>query len=161
MTDINDVYTDINSNLFSFNINYGPLYNGNISAVSWKTTDVNSYKTYRFDYDGLNRLLKADFAVVKTGIIGGSTNVGAYNEYVKGYDKNGNIKGFTRNGNRLNNNLFTIDELTYDYQNNSNKLLNVSDDKTEDGFNDKNKYSGTTANDARNDYMYDLSLIHI
>ena len=157
MTDINDVYTDINSNLFSFNINYGPLYNGNISAVSWKTTDVNSYKTYRFDYDGLNRLLKADFAVVKTGIIGGSTNVGAYNEYVKGYDKNGNIKGFTRNGNRLNNNLFTIDELTYDYQNNSNKLLNVSDDKTEDGFNDKNKYSGTTANDARNDYMYDLN----
>ncbi|MGV0923422.1 DUF6443 domain-containing protein [Empedobacter tilapiae] len=157
MTDINDVYTDINSNLFSFNINYSPLYNGNISAVSWKTTDVNSYKTYRFDYDGLNRLLKADFAVVKIGIIGGSTNVNAYNEYVKGYDKNGNIKGFSRNGNRLNNNLFTIDELTYDYQGNSNKLLNVSDDTTEDGFNDKNKYSGTTANDARNDYMYDLN----
>ncbi|WP_314244739.1 DUF6443 domain-containing protein [Empedobacter tilapiae] len=157
MTDINDVYTDINSNLFSFNINYGPLYNGNISAVSWKTNDRDSYKTYRFDYDGLNRMLKADFAVVKTGITGGSTNVGAYNEYVKGYDKNGNIKGFTRNGNRLNNNLFTIDELTYDYQSNSNKLLNVSDDKTEDGFNDKNKYSGTTANDARNDYMYDFN----
>ncbi|TGN30008.1 DUF6443 domain-containing protein [Empedobacter tilapiae] len=157
LTDINDVYTDINSNLFSFSINYGSLYNGNISAVSWKTTDVNSYKTYRFDYDGLNRLLKADFAVVKTGITGGSTNVGAYNEYVKGYDKNGNIKGFSRNGNRLNNNLFTIDELTYDYQSNSNKLLNVSDDETEDGFNDKNKYSGITANDARNDYMYDLN----
>ncbi|UWX68451.1 RHS repeat-associated core domain-containing protein (plasmid) [Empedobacter stercoris] len=157
MTDINDIYTDIGSKLFSFNINYGSHHNGNISAVSWKTNDRDSYKTYRFDYDGLNRLLTADFAIIQTGFIGGSTNVGAYNEYVKGYDKNGNIKGFTRNGNLLNNNIFPIDDLTYDYQANSNKLFNVSDNRTEDGLNDKNKYSGTTIDDPQNDYKYDLN----
>lgn len=157
MTDINDVYTDIGSKLFSFNINYGSHHNGNISAISWKTNDRDSYKTYLFDYDGLNRMLTANFAIIQTGFIGGSTNVGAYNEYVKGYDKNGNIKGFTRNGNLLNNNLFPIDDLTYDYQSNSNKLFNVSDSRTEEGFNDKNKYTGTTIDDPQNDYKYDLN----
>ena len=157
LTDINDVEQAIRPKLFSFNINYGSHFNGNISGVSWKTNEQDSYKTYRFDYDGLNRLLTADFAVIQTGFIGGSTNVGAYNEYVKGYDYNGNIKGFTRNGNLLNNNLFTIDDLTYDYQANSNKLLNVSDNRTEDGFADKNKYSGTTIEDPKNDYKYDLN----
>ncbi|MDH2208572.1 RHS repeat-associated core domain-containing protein, partial [Empedobacter sp. GD03644] len=157
LTDINDIEQVIRPNLFSFNINYGSHYNGNISAVSWKTNDRDSYKTYRFDYDGLNRMLTADFAIIQTGFIGGSTNVGAYNEYVKGYDKNGNIKGFTRNGSLLNNNLFPIDDLTYDYQANSNKLLNVSDSRTEEGFNDKNKYTGTTIDDPQNDYKYDLN----
>lgn len=85
------------------------------------------------------------------------SNVGAYNEYVKGYDYNGNIKGFTRNGNLLNNNIFSIDDLTYDYQANSNKLFNVSDSRTEDGFNDKNKYSGTIIDDPKNDYKYELN----
>ncbi|MBY0067111.1 MULTISPECIES: DUF6443 domain-containing protein [Empedobacter] len=157
LTDINDVEQAIRPKLFSFNINYGSHFNGNISGVSWKTNEQDSYKTYRFDYDGLNRLLTADFAIIQTGFIGGSTNVGAYNEYVKGYDYNGNIKGFIRNGNLLNNNLFTIDDLTYDYQANSNKLFNVSDSRTEDGFADKNKYSGTVVDDPKNDYKYDLN----
>ncbi|QHC86413.1 hypothetical protein AS589_17305 [Empedobacter brevis] len=170
LTDINNIdvtETGTYKDLFSFRIYYDQIddptlaitnqpfgraiFNGNIAQTKWKTGTDNVTQEYLYKYDGLNRLMAARNFYNKIQI------QDAYSEYVKGYDKNGNILGFIRNGNRLSENIFAIDDLKYDYQANSNKLLNVSDDKTEDGFNDKNKYTGTTANDARNDYMYDAN----
>ncbi|WP_312921763.1 DUF6443 domain-containing protein [Empedobacter brevis] len=168
LTDINNVdvtETGTYKDLFSFRIYYDQiddptlaitnqpfgraLFNGNIAQTKWKTGTDNVTQEYLYKYDGLNRLMAARNFYNKIQI------QDAYSEYVKGYDKNGNILGFIRNGNRLSENIFAIDDLKYDYQANSNKLLNVSDNKTEDGFSDKNKYTGTAVNDVRNDYNYD------
>ncbi|SHL57904.1 RHS repeat-associated core domain-containing protein [Chishuiella changwenlii] len=161
MTDINDIDFkggNTHKDLFSFRINYTNNYfNGNISSISWKTyNDTDEYKTYIYNYDGLNRLLNADFGTVDN-ITKHENFVSTYNEKIKGYDKNGNILGIERNGNTLNSNIYSIDNLIYDYNSNSNKLLNVTDDKTEDGFNDKNKYRGVNLNDSHNDYAYDVN----
>ena len=168
LTDINNVdvtETGTYKDLFSFRIYYDQiddptlaitnqpfgraLFNGNIAQTKWKTGTDNVTQEYLYKYDGLNRLMAARNFYNKIQI------QDAYSEYVKGYDKNGNILGFIRNGNRLSENIFAIDDLKYNYQANSNKLLNVSDNKTEDGFSDKNKYTGTAVNDVRNDYNYD------
>ncbi|MGL5234450.1 MAG: RHS repeat-associated core domain-containing protein, partial [Empedobacter falsenii] len=74
----------------------------------------------------------------------------AYNETIKGYDKNGNITGIIRNGNNEIINAPVIDNLSYVYQTNSNKLLSVADATTlTEGFNDGNKVG--------NDYAYDVN----
>ncbi|MGV0754778.1 DUF6443 domain-containing protein [Empedobacter brevis] len=165
LTDINNIdvtETGTYKDLFSFRLNYDSpnyyppevsfginYYNGNITNLKWKTAKDNIIRTYYYSYDNLNRLLSANY------LKGNQSAINAYNEYTR-YDKNGNILKMWRSGNQdLSNNVVWIDDLKYDYQANSNKLLNVSDDKTEDGFNDKNKYTGTTVNDARNDYKYD------
>ncbi|WP_313349319.1 RHS repeat-associated core domain-containing protein [Empedobacter sp.] len=76
--------------------------------------------------------------------------INAYNETIKGYDKNGNITGIIRNGNNEIINAPVIDNLSYVYQTNSNKLLSVTDATTlTEGFNDGNKVG--------NDYAYDVN----
>ncbi len=160
LTDINNIdvtETGTYKDLFSFRMHYtNPVhdfkpgkFNGNIAQTRWKSSIDNTIRNYVYEYDDLNRLTGSYY--VKGNYLIGD----AYNEYAR-YDKNGNILKMWRSGNQdLSNNVIWIDDLKYDYQANSNKLLNVSDDKTEDGFNDKNKYTGTTVNDVRNDYMYD------
>ncbi|WP_291069252.1 MULTISPECIES: DUF6443 domain-containing protein [unclassified Empedobacter] len=158
MTDINNVdvtETTTYRDLFSFRLNYDKLtrvtnntavkklHNGNIAEIIWKTTDFN-IRSYSFEYDGLNRL--------KNSIYLKNTNeaINAYNETIKGYDKNGNITGIIRNGNNEIINAPVIDNLSYVYQTNSNKLLSVTDATTlTEGFNDGNKVG--------NDYTYDTN----
>ncbi len=160
LTDINNIdvtETGTYKDLFAFRMHYtNPVYdfkpgkfNGNIAQTRWKSSIDNTIRNYVYEYDDLNRLTGSYY------VKGNYLIKDVYNEYAR-YDKNGNILKMWRSGNQdSSNNLISIDDLKYDYQANSNKLLNVSDDKTEDGFNDKNKYTGTTANDARNDYNYD------
>lgn len=158
MTDINNVNvteTTTYRDLFSFRLNYDKLtrvtnntavkklHNGNIAEIIWKTIDFNT-RSYSFEYDGLNRL--------KNSIYLKNTNeaINAYNETIKGYDKNGNITGIIRNGNNEIINAPVIDNLSYVYQTNSNKLLSVTDATTlTEGFNDGNKVG--------NDYAYDVN----
>ena len=159
MTDINNIdvkETGTYKDLFSFKLNYNiitrlisnpanfkPLYNGNISETIWKTND-NKIRSYSYRYDGLNRLISANY------IKGANEVVNAFNEDIKGYDKNGNINGIIRTGNQdLSSSPIWIDDLTYSYKANSNKLLSVTDSKIIVGFNDGNK--------TGDDYAYDVN----
>ena len=40
---------------------YAPCYNGNISSISWKAGEEQSTRGYRFTYDGLDRMKKAEY----------------------------------------------------------------------------------------------------
>jgi len=171
MTDINNIDEPTEGiinpfkDLFSFKIAYnkprnsnGKLFNGNISEVEWKTSPSETKLGYTYSYDDLNRLLTANFINITERSFNNFSNDYTYNEKIKGYDKNGNILGIERNGfSNVTTNNPLIDNLVYDYPTNSNKLLNVTDDRTEEGFNDKNKYSGKELNDLLNDYAYDLN----
>jgi RHS repeat-associated protein len=161
LTDINNVVNLNNTpfpvDLFSFQIVYETpndidksLYNGNISEVYWRSNSDNIKRKYTFDYDKLNRLTKAVYA--KPDANAPLTN--AYNESMS-YDKNGNITNLYRNGGQdlpINNPL-EIDNLTYKYDSNDNKLKGVHDNSNSlQGFKDK---TGSTVNDI--DYTYDAN----
>jgi len=98
-----------------------PLYNGNISAVSWRHLAGGDTKGYRYTYDGLNRLKLAQF-------LSGTSASNRFTEEVSEYDKNGNIKRMKRyagfappNPNAL------IDDLTFNYGGRGNQLNYIDD----------------------------------
>ena len=156
---INDVTDTTPDKLFNFSIGYNqgstPLYNGNISRTEWRTdNDDSSLKSYDYTYDALNRIMSA------------TDNTGKFNISGITYDKNGNIGKLKRMGwtsaiPSLANNtgLGTMDDLTYGYQANSNKLTNVSDDNASDtyGFVDVNGSGTEYAYDANGNLTSDLN----
>ncbi|MCW3808168.1 hypothetical protein, partial [Plebeiibacterium marinum] len=104
--------------------NTTPQYNGNISAMLWKTEgDDVPTRGYGFGYDGLNRLTDAHYGEGLTL----ESGTGKYSMSVPDYDANGNIKKLNRYFRGI-----KVDELTYTYENNnqSNRLLSVADDGT-------------------------------
>ena len=144
------------TDLFAFRINYNlpentlggqieSLYNGNIAETLWKTDSDNVPRSYGYQYDELNRLLKATYQK-------NSSETRSYDEKLH-YDKNGNIKRLERNGfidSDSQGMSYPIDDLIYTYANgnNSNQLLAVLDNSNSiDGFKDGN-LNGT-------DYRYD------
>jgi RHS repeat-associated protein len=101
-------------------------FNGNISGTTWKAKGDGEVRRYDFWYDPANRLLSADF----NQYTGGSFNKNAGIDYsVSGltYDANGNILSMSQKGWKLGSNSNFIDQLTYGYLSNSNKLLQVTD----------------------------------
>ena len=138
LTDINNI-SQLNApnqpqDLFAFKVSYDkltstnsparPMYNGNISETSWRTSSDNIRRKYEYVYDGLDRLTDAWF-----GIPGSVLNVrNSYNEHLN-YDLNGNITSLQRNGDNENPVLpvIMIDDLTYTYDTNSNRLVSVTD----------------------------------
>ena len=142
------------ADLFGFKINYNTiegsataankLYNGNIAEAFWSTaTDGGFVRNYGYKYDQLNRLKDATYQ--KSNVV---TNM--YNENLT-YDKNGNIMTLKRNGDRdVQTGTIGIDNLSYGYATNSNKLMSVVDNTNNtSGFNDFNK--------SGNDYAYDVN----
>lgn len=142
------------TDLFAFKINYNEiehdfggeveaLFNGNISQTFWKSDNDNVKRSYGYQYDDLNRLLKGIYQR-------GSLVTHSYDEILN-YDKNGNIITLNRNGYYDNENVvppYRIDELYYDYRAHSNKLQYVHDQtNSTDGFKDGNMFG--------NDYEYD------
>ncbi len=106
-----------------YSVTASKQYNGNISAVSWQSkvpsgsTVPQAQQSFDYNYDGINRLTKANFTT--TGL------VGQYNEAVS-YDAMGNIRTLARySGNAAS----PIDQLIYTYENsnNSNRLQSVTD----------------------------------
>jgi RHS repeat-associated protein len=143
--------------LFGFTINYNtvdgsasaasPLYNGNIAETFWQFGDDGDlvYRGYGYKYDSLNRLKDASYQ--RPGFSNAVPK--SYDENLT-YDKNGNIMTLKRNGDADDQlNLFTIDDLSYEYLANSNKLMRVSEAQitATSGFKD-----GNTTGD---DYDYD------
>jgi RHS repeat-associated protein len=126
-------------------------FNGNIGGMIWKSKGDGINRKYDFTYDNVNRLTAANFVQNTSG----STWDNGYIDFTTNnlsYDANGNIinmnqKGFKVGGSTL------IDQLSYTYQANSNKLSQVND-----AVNDPNSklgdfhYSGTK---QATDYSYD------
>ena len=98
--------------------------------MTWKAGNDDTLRGYRFEYDGLDRMAKAQYG--EGSLTNGNT--GRFNEEVTGYDKAGNIKGLKRCGMIGNSTYGVIDDLAYTY--NGNQLQKVEDKATSDGFND-------------------------
>lgn len=163
LTDINNVDTPAakQEDLFSFRINYNgpvlgtaagankavPLYNGNISQISWRSEGHDKQKRgYGFKYDALNRL-RVSYSRRSDGL----STTDAYGMWTV-YDKNGNITSMNRNG-FYNDTTKAMDRLTYNYD--GNQLIKVNDNASsaisDDGFYDG--FNSTTISD----YVYDLN----
>lgn len=148
----NDVHND--NDLFNFNIKYNDitdvnkkLFNGNISQTSWNTLNTDSStKTYTYSYDALNR--------IKSGI----SNNSNYDLSSVSYDKNGNILNLIRRGHTDTNatTFGDMDNLSYSYDANSNRLIKVADAAPVDGFGFKDDAVNTTV-DTADDYVYDVN----
>jgi len=148
-------------------------YNGNISGQRWQTAGSGtgteaSERAYGYGYDNANRLLYADF----NQNFGNSSSPNwnkSYNNFTidftvlmgsdgtsngTAYDANGNILAMNQYGFKLGGSGRTlIDQLSYSYSSNSNKLLAVSDAITTD-----NKLGDfTDKNTSGYDYGYDLN----
>ncbi len=153
---------------YGYNKNH---FNGNLSGVKWISRTDMKPRSYGYQYDRANRLLKADFAELAVdGLLGpwnqGRTAIGAptyapgnYSLYDLSYDVNGNILTMKRNGLALvdgstGNEYRKVDDLEYSYKVFSNELEKI-DDITGSGLgflaNDfKDRYTGPA-----NDYTYD------
>nr|WP_315143864.1 RHS repeat-associated core domain-containing protein [uncultured Flavobacterium sp.] len=164
LTEINKVATlqqvSGPKDLFAFKLNYNAvedctgytgtkLYNGNISESYWTAGSDNVQRKYGYSYDQLNRLKTAVYQ--KPGMTPAQTQVtNMYNESLT-YDKNGNILSLNRTGDTdAAIGTILIDNLSYAYTLNSNKLLSVTDSSNNiSGFSDDNS--------TGDDYTYDAN----
>ncbi len=146
-----DYLTDAGSNnYFGFELGYDKLtnkttqnflpgqhngeFNGNINGMIWKSKGDQVRRKYDFEYDAANRLLRADFVQNDQGSTWGTTvmnysvKMGDGTTPTSAYDANGNIIAMTQYGYKFGgSSMELIDNLTYNYMTNSNKLLNVID----------------------------------
>lgn len=125
-----------------------PLYNGNISSMTWQTDDQR-VRGYKFAYDGVNRLTEAVYG--EGNKLTSATN--RFNEQVTAYDKQGNILGMKRFGQTSASAYGLIDNLSLTY--NGNRLKSVKDNAVsaayQDGFEFKDNANSAT------EYYYDAN----
>ena len=122
--------------LFSLNLHYnegnGSLgaqaqKNGNIAWIKWQVAGRDQ-QAYGFQYDELDRLTQAKYADISN--TGAYATENQYGVYGISYDKNGNINSLNRYGlnpNSGSNCQINIDQLSYTYFPNSNRLQKVAD----------------------------------
>ena len=138
--DIRGWTTNIESQYFSQEMLYAPLYNGNISQINWVYIGIDArpcVSTYNYQYDNLNRILSANFR-----------GEGDYSTSYS-YDLSGNILNLTRNSE-----IGQIDNLTYHYD--GNQLTYVDD--IADGNHQNNSFTDNGAfltGNSSPDYLYD------
>ena len=148
-----DDNNNLTNNLFSYKLAYeddGTYYDGNIRNQYWKSNIDGIQRAYEYSYDGASRLTAGAYGSTKA-----SENY-ALNSVA--YDANGNITALSRNG--ATNDNFTsfgsVDNLTYTYQTNSNKLLKVADETTSNA--DLGDFRNGTNSDEDYEYWQDGSL---
>lgn len=126
-------------------------YNGNITGTIWKTKGDGVNRKYDFTYDNVNRITGANFTQNSSG----STWTNSFIDFSVSnltYDANGNILSMNQKGFKVTGSA-TIDQLTYSYQSNSNKLSQVNDAQ-----NDPQSKLGDfkyTGSKQSTDYSYD------
>lgn len=125
-------------------------YNGNISGTIWRSFGDGAKRKYDFSYDNANRLLAAGFTQQAGSVWNTSANVD-YSVSNLQYDANGNIMTMVQKG-KLGATSTTIDNLTYSYINNGNRLEKVADAITVN-----NKLGDFTDSVAVVDYAYDAN----
>ena len=99
-------------------VNTTAQFNGNISAIQWKTNnlvDATAEKIYGFAYDPLNRLKDATYAT-KNGTLW-NANLNLLDENLT-YDKNGNMRTLKRKSLYNSTNNVLVDDLVYKYKGN-------------------------------------------
>lgn len=145
---------DDTNDLFGMNLAYNttdpglgnsPLYNGNISAITWSNhlaTGPIKQNGYTYTYDPLNRIKTSSFKEKNTAWVIPANS--ALSETGFNYDLNGNITTLQRNDKRTSG---WMDNLAYTYS--GNQLLGVTDTGDDfAGFIDGQPGPG-------NDYKYD------
>ncbi|PQV55851.1 hypothetical protein CLV53_1471, partial [Sediminibacterium magnilacihabitans] len=113
-------------------------FNGNIGGQRWQSAGDGAERAYGYGYDAANRLLYGDFnqhfgsnwqksdPANANFTIDFSVKMGDGINASSAYDANGNILAMQQQGLKLNASSL-IDNLSYNYNSNSNKLLNVID----------------------------------
>jgi len=133
------------------------LLNGNISGQIWMHAGNTRKRSFGYEYDNANRLLKADYA---EQYYGWRTNKDSWYEYdftVNNlqYDANGNILRMNQRGVHPASYGSLIDSLVYGYSTLSNKLLNVTDHATDTTVRLGDFWDGNKG--SLNDYAYDAN----
>lgn len=125
-------YDKANNNLIGGQTYSNPQYNGNIEGMVWKSKGDGEKRKYDFTYDAANRLLRADFTQYTDGTFNQTAGVNFNMKMGDGtnvntaYDYNGNIKRMQQWGLKITGST-QIDDLTYQYLNNGNRLAKVTD----------------------------------
>jgi RHS repeat-associated protein len=115
---------------FGMELNYdwgftASQYNGNIAGQQWRSAGDGERRAYGYTYDKANRILGADF----TQYTSSAWNTSAGLDFTlsgMSYDPNGNILSMNQKAWKISGSD-TIDQLSYTYLPNSNKLKNVVD----------------------------------
>ncbi|MCP9747820.1 RHS repeat-associated core domain-containing protein [Lacihabitans sp. CS3-21] len=157
LTDINDLATfttqatGSNPDLFAMHLDYNATgqYLGNITGQQWRTLKKRNdtptaQEAFTYTYDNLNRTLAANYTGGRGGL---STEVYGTNPY----DKNGNILKLKRSQLVGTTNTL-VDDITYTYAANSNRLINTTDVSSKTAF-----YAEATVMPAVDEYSYDLA----
>jgi RHS repeat-associated protein len=139
-------------------------YNGNITGMVWKSDGDDIRRKYDFAYDAVNRLMKGDFEqqngddhVWNNTQINYTMKMGDGITATSAYDANGNIQAMTQFGFKLGVVSTTpIDNLTYNYTTNTNKLLQVTD-VNNDNFSKLGDFKYDAATKTATDYSYDVN----
>ncbi len=170
LTGINKVFTQTGNNTKYFGEEIGydksttsngtttyaaPAYNGNASGQIWKSKGDGIARKYDFAYDNLSQLTNAGYLQNTNGAAWDKTYID-YSVNSMGYDLNGNVSNLNQSGFALGGSN-TIDNLSYNYLNNGNRLGNVIDNAN----NPQSKlgdfhYTGTKTI-ASVDYGYDAN----
>ncbi len=134
--DVRSQMTKIKGHLFSETLAYcwpvdglepsEEFYDGRVGAVRWKSETEDAARGYRFSYDGLGRLVSAQYGEGSTL----SENVGRFSESVCGYDENGNVLSLARNG-ISGSEYGIIDDLAFSYS--GNRLVSATDASPDSG----------------------------
>ena len=125
--DLHGWTTGIRSRDFSENLHYAggagtPCYNGNISSMTWHTSDYAPERGYKFEYDALGRLREAVYGEGPSL----ADRQNRYNEKVVEYSANGAIRRFQRRGRKDDGEYGKIDNLHITLD--GNRPLKVTDD---------------------------------
>ncbi|MCC6288562.1 MAG: hypothetical protein IT249_11825 [Chitinophagaceae bacterium] len=139
--------------LGALSTNAAPLFNGNIAAMAVNIPKLGDEKVYNYHYDQLNRIVAMD---VYNGLnVNNGTftpiSVNDYKERVS-YDPNGNILTYTRNGDAA---RLSMDDLSYSYTANTNRLHKVIDAAADAAPGDYSKYGDIKQGQADDNYQYD------
>lgn len=149
------------TNKASRNFSSSAQFNGNINGMIWKSDGDDTRRKYDFSYDNVNRLLRADFEQQNPGNHTWNNSEVNYNVKIgdgatgtNAYDANGNIKRMQQWGLELSGSS-QIDDITYSYFTNTNKLQAVTESGT--GTTDHKLGDFTDKNTTATDYGYDAN----
>lgn len=125
-------------------------YNGNVSAMTWRSGTETVVRGYKFKYDPLSRLTEAMYGE-NTSL---SAGVNRFTEKITRYDKHGNIKKLERYGKTSTTAYGLIDNLTLEHRGNQLKYVNdaATDPIYQGAFNFVNG-----SNSTGNEYIYDAN----
>lgn len=76
-------------------------FNGNIAGIRWKSTGDDEQRAFGFDYDNINRLLKADFNQYTSSAWNTTAGID-FSLSNMTYDANGNILTMNQKGLKIN-----------------------------------------------------------